>query len=167
MDIRVLDPNPLYLNQTYRLRFRFSTNYPIGTSPRSLLDCLVAHTYFIPPTHSHFRFFFFSWHSIETSLITSPNVILNTEAPEVTFMISSERAVPIHPHIYSNGIICLDLLDTQGWSPVQNVSSVCMSIQSMLTGNTKDERPPGDEDFVRRNTQRPRDIRFVYDDPTI
>lgn len=30
MDIRVLDPNPLYLNQIYRLRFRFSTNYPIG-----------------------------------------------------------------------------------------------------------------------------------------
>ena len=90
-----------------------------------------------------------------------------TEAPEVTFMISHERTVPIHPHIYSNGIICLDLLDTQGWSPVQNVASVCMSIQSMLTGNTKDERPPGDEEFVRRNVQRPRDIRFVYDDPTI
>lgn len=30
MDIRVLDPNPLYLNQIYRLRFRFSNNYPIG-----------------------------------------------------------------------------------------------------------------------------------------
>jgi len=31
MDIRVLDANPLYLDQTYRLRFRFSSNYPIGT----------------------------------------------------------------------------------------------------------------------------------------
>lgn len=30
MDIRVLDANPLYLNQIYRLRFRFSNNYPIG-----------------------------------------------------------------------------------------------------------------------------------------
>ncbi|KAL8718548.1 MAG: hypothetical protein Q9225_004338, partial [Loekoesia sp. 1 TL-2023] len=29
MDIRVLDPNPLYLDQTFRLRFRFSNNYPI------------------------------------------------------------------------------------------------------------------------------------------
>lgn len=42
-----------------------------------------------------------------------------------------------------------------------------MSIQSMLTGNEKNERPPGDEDFVRRNTQRPRDIRFVYEDSTV
>lgn len=31
MDIRVLDTNPLYQDQTYRLRFRFSGNYPIGT----------------------------------------------------------------------------------------------------------------------------------------
>ncbi|KAL2041350.1 hypothetical protein N7G274_005732 [Stereocaulon virgatum] len=120
MDIKVLDANPLYLDQTYRLRFRFSNNYPI-------------------------------------------------EAPEVTFITlsSPSRTVPTHPHIYSNGIICLDLLGTQGWSPVQNVESVCMSIQSMLTGNTKNERPPGNEEFVARNTQRPRDIRFVYEDATV
>lgn len=30
MDIQVLDHNPLYLDQIYRLRFRFSNNYPIG-----------------------------------------------------------------------------------------------------------------------------------------
>ncbi|KAI9879956.1 MAG: hypothetical protein M1830_006264 [Pleopsidium flavum] len=118
MDIKVLDDNPLYLNKTYRLQFKFSGNYPI-------------------------------------------------EAPEVTFQKTPDRPIPIHPHIYSNGIICLDLLGSQGWSPVQNVESVCMSIQSMLTGNTKNERPPGDEDFVRRNTQRPRDIRFFYDDNTV
>jgi len=118
MDIRVLDDNPLYKGEAYRLKFKFSDLYPI-------------------------------------------------EAPEVTFVRAADRPIPIHPHIYSNGIICLDLLGTQGWSPVQNVESVCMSIQSMLTGNTKNERPPGDEDFVRRNTQSPKNINFYYDDANV
>jgi hypothetical protein len=29
-DIRVLDANPIYLNQIYRLKFRFPKAYPIG-----------------------------------------------------------------------------------------------------------------------------------------
>ncbi|MCJ1322587.1 hypothetical protein MMC15_007936 [Xylographa vitiligo] len=119
MDIKVLDPNPIYLNLTFRLRFRFTNNYPI-------------------------------------------------EAPEVVFITSTDppRPIPMHPHIYSNGIICLDLLGSAGWSPVQNVESICMSIQSMLTGNTKNERPVGDEDVVR-SRQGPKNMRFNYDDLTV
>jgi ubiquitin-conjugating enzyme E2 W len=30
LDIKVLDTNPLYQNETYRLKFRFSSTYPIG-----------------------------------------------------------------------------------------------------------------------------------------
>lgn len=86
------------------------------------------------------------------------------EPPEVVFQKLFDRPIPMHPHIYSNGIICLDLLGQQGWSPVQNVESVCMSIQSMLTGNSKSERPPGDEEFVRSNRLRPKDIDFYYHD---
>jgi len=33
LDIKVLDANPLYMNQTYRLKFKFSPSYPIGISP--------------------------------------------------------------------------------------------------------------------------------------
>jgi ubiquitin-conjugating enzyme E2 W len=83
------------------------------------------------------------------------------------FTQDATHPIPFHPHIYSNGIICLDLLGPQGWSPVQNVESICMSIQSMLTGNTKKERPPGDEELVRRVGQRPRDMAFIYDDDKV
>lgn len=30
MDIQVLDSNPLYYGQTYRLKFTFNSSYPIG-----------------------------------------------------------------------------------------------------------------------------------------
>jgi ubiquitin-conjugating enzyme E2 W len=32
LDLRVLDANPIYANQTYRLKFKFSSQYPIGPS---------------------------------------------------------------------------------------------------------------------------------------
>ena len=120
MDIRVLDDNPIYRGQTFRLRFRFGSKYPI-------------------------------------------------EAPEVVFMQLRDppRPIPMHPHVYSNGIICLDLLDKAGWSPVQNVETVCMSLQSMLTGNSANARPEGDENFVKHNRLRPKDIRWDFHDDKV
>ena len=51
------------------------------------------------------------------------------ESPEVTFV---GDKVPIHPHIYSNGHICLSIL-TEDWSPALSVETVCLSITSMLS----------------------------------
>lgn len=139
MDIKVLDDNPLYKDQTYRLKFTFNNKYPIGRT--SSFRCEVP-------------------------------MLITAEPPEVQFIelpASSDtpRPIPMHPHIYSNGIICLDLLSSSGWSPVQTCESVCMSIQSMLTANSRNERPPGDSEFVAYNRRRIRDIPFVYEDDNV
>ena len=179
-----MDANPLYLNQVFRLCFRFGTNYPIGMlsvisdyslcdrrakvcgeGPRTMTDarCSVLEapevTFLNVPASS------------TTTSRSNPVDLTSSTTPSST---STARPIPIHPHIYSNGIICLDLLGTAGWSPVQSVESVCMSIQSMLTGNTKNERPQGDAEFVRSmggaggfGGRRLRDVRFVYDDNTV
>ena len=50
------------------------------------------------------------------------------DSPIVTF---TGDCIPLHPHIYSNGHICLSILTTD-WTPAMSVESVCLSIISML-----------------------------------
>ncbi|KAK9242066.1 ubiquitin-conjugating enzyme/RWD-like protein [Lipomyces tetrasporus] len=88
------------------------------------------------------------------------------EAPEVQFIASLGRGIPMHPHIYSNGHICLDVLGS-GWSPIQTVGSVSMSIQSMLAGNDRNERPPDDARYIASAPISPKQTRFVYHDDNV
>ena len=50
------------------------------------------------------------------------------DSPEVIFV---GENIPVHPHVYSNGHICLSIL-TEDWSPALSVQAVCLSIISML-----------------------------------
>lgn len=149
MDVKVLDDNPIYKDETYRLKFTFNNKYPIGKIlPKS---CSPLCLYLIKST-------------VPANLLKEPPEVQFIELPSSS---GTPRPIPMHPHIYSNGIICLDLLSSSGWSPVQTVESVCMSLQSMLTANTRNERPPGDSEFVAYNRRRIRDIPFVYEDDNV
>ncbi|CCH44870.1 Ubiquitin-conjugating enzyme E2 [Wickerhamomyces ciferrii] len=90
-------------------------------------------------------------------------------SPVVIFMKSTEdniNTIPIHPHIYSNGHICLDLLGP-AWTPIQTINSLLISLQSILASNSRNERPSDDEKYVAKAPKNPSKTRFVYHDETI
>lgn len=84
------------------------------------------------------------------------------DSPQVTFV---PPHVPVHPHIYSNGHICLSILD-RDWTPAMNVMSVCLSIQSMLSSAKKKSKPPGDESYSARGQFNPKHTTWGFHDDT-
>lgn len=69
------------------------------------------------------------------------------DSPIVTFV---GDAIPLHPHVYSNGHICLSIL-TEDWSPALSVESVCLSILSMLASAKEKVTRPVDVIASYRN----------------
>ncbi|KAH7281503.1 hypothetical protein KP509_36G050900 [Ceratopteris richardii] len=86
------------------------------------------------------------------------------EAPEVIFL----PPAPLHPHIYSNGHICLDILYDK-WSPAMTVNSICFSLLSMLSSCTKKERPLGNDSYVMRcaGGRSPKEVNWHFHDDKV
>ncbi|KAJ1831567.1 hypothetical protein LPJ63_004191 [Coemansia sp. RSA 2711] len=84
------------------------------------------------------------------------------EPPTVVFA----GQTPVHPHVYSNGHICLSILYTQ-WSPALTVDSVCQSLLSMLSSCKKKRRPDQDKAYVKQATKSPRNTVWIFDDAMV
>ncbi|GJY70248.1 probable ubiquitin-conjugating enzyme E2 18 [Tanacetum coccineum] len=112
------------------------------------------------------------------------------EAPQVIFL----NPAPLHPHIYSNGHICLVLGQDTGryevmntascmlswfisfldilydsWSPAMTVGSICISILSMLSSSPAKERPEDNDRYVKncRNGRSPKETRWWFHDDKV
>lgn len=114
LDIQVYD-NPLYEGQKFRLRFRFSKNYPMEAPWVQFVD---------PDTGVLFD-------KSYREAIEASTKYVSTHGGQIRV-----PNIPIHPHVYGNGHICLDILG-DGWAPVHTVESIGISLQSMLAGNTR------------------------------
>lgn len=87
-------------------------------------------------------------------------------APTCVFTKLDSATIPTHPHIYSNGHICLDLLGP-AWTPIHTIRSILVSLQSFLASNTRLEKPPDDVSYCQHAPANPKRTTFVYHDDSV
>lgn len=114
----------MYAQEQFMLRFKFGGNYPME-SPEVVF--------------------------VAVDKLQAPVGQQSANGPPLEA--TNKCLVPVHPHIYSNGHICLSIL-YDNWSPALTVASVCLSIQSMLSSCDKKERPQDDADYCRTHSNK-------------
>jgi ubiquitin-conjugating enzyme E2 W len=87
------------------------------------------------------------------------------ESPIVVFVKDGAIQIPQHPHVYTNGHICLSILYDQ-WSPALTAGSVTMSVISMLASSPGKELPEDNDRYVRGCKSNPKLTRWVFHDDT-
>ncbi|MCH0629593.1 hypothetical protein JNB11_06430 [Kocuria palustris] len=103
------------------------------------------------------------------------------DLPQVTFIVyqqldddddddttttNKEARVPVHPHVYLNGHICLNLLGDD-WTPACLLVLTAVLIQLMLASNHLRERPSDDDAYCRHAPHNPKLTLWAYHDDTV
>lgn len=118
----------------HSLRVRFDERYPIEAPEVTFIVSVVC--------------LFWGWNRAAHK---NDDVFFNHPPPPPPLPI--QPPAPVHPHVFSVGHICADILYTGSggaYSPALTISKLCLAIRSMLASATVREPPADDEAYSAR-----------------